>query len=118
MFFSTLSQLSDLDIRILKLYSADSLETFQSAIEDLKLSYEQLRLVKEKLERFGLLQSKNEEIHENNLELIVKYLQTLEKEKKKSKPREIPLPKMKKVTNTDSYKITTLGKNFLQLLNE
>ena len=117
MFFSTLSQLSDLDIRILKLYSADSLETFQGAITDLKLSYEQQRLVKEKLERFGLLQSKNEEIHENNLELIVKYLQTVEKEKKKSRPKEIPLPKMKKVTNTDSYKITSLGRNFLQLLD-
>jgi len=70
MFFKTLSQLSDLGIKVLNLYSFNFEETANDIVNQLKIFYEQLRLIKEKLERFGLLQSKNEEIHENNLELI------------------------------------------------
>lgn len=103
---------------MLGLYSLNSEETANDVVSQLKISYEQLRFIKEKLERFGLLQSKNEEIHEDNLELIVKYLQNIDKEKKKSKPRDIKLPKLKKVSLSDSYKITSLGIEFLQLLAE
>lgn len=117
MFFKTLSQLSDLDIRVLRLYSIDSEETVYDILKQLQLSYDQLRLVKEKLERFGLLRSKNEEIHEENLDLIVKYLQDVEKERKRSKPKDIRLPNLKKVSPSDTYKITSLGRNFLQLLS-
>ncbi len=78
MFFKTLSQLSDLGIKVLNLYSFNFEETANDIVNQLKIFYEQLRLIKEKLERFGLLQSKNEEIHENNLELIVKYLQNVD----------------------------------------
>ncbi len=78
MFFKTLSQLSDLGIKVLNLYSFNCEETANDIVNQLKIFYEQLRLIKEKLERFGLLQSKNEEIHENNLELIVKYLQNVD----------------------------------------
>ena len=78
MFFKTLSQLSDLGIKVLNLYSFNFEETANDIVNQLKIFYEQLRLIKEKLEGFGLLQSKNEEIHENNLELIVKYLQNVD----------------------------------------
>ncbi len=46
--------------------------------KELEISYEQLKHIKEKLERFGLLQSKNEEISDDNLEKIVKFLQDVE----------------------------------------
>lgn len=116
MFFKTLSQLSDLDLRVLKLYSISSEETVHDIVSELNITYEQLKFVKEKLERFGLLQSKNEEINDNNLEQIVKYLQEVEKEKKRSKPRDIKLPRLKKISSSDTYRITQLGRDYLQLL--
>lgn len=116
MFFKTLSQLSDLDLRVLKLYSIASEETAHDIVSELNITYEQLKFVKEKLERFGLLQSKNDEINDDNIELIVKYLQDVEKEKKKSKSRDIKLPRLKRLSSTDTYKITQLGRDYLQLL--
>lgn len=68
MFFKTMSQLNDLDIRILKVYS--NLETYGESIvsicNELNLELNQIRFIKEKLERFGLLQSRNEEINDDN----------------------------------------------------
>ena len=116
MFFKTLSQLSDLDLRVLKLYSFFSEETAHDIVSELNISYEQLKFVKEKLERFGLLQSRNEEIHDDNLDLIVKYLQDVELQKKKSRPRDIRLPRLKKISSSDTYRITKLGRDYLQLL--
>ncbi len=118
MFFKTLAQLSDLDIRILRVYSFNSEENIHDVMSQLAINYDQIRLVKEKLERFGLLQSKNQEIQDENLELVVKYLQDVEKERRKSKPKDVKLPRLKKVSSLDSYKITSLGRDFLQLLDE
>lgn len=108
MFFKTLSQLSDLDIRVLKSYSylGNDGENILDICKDIHVDFEQMRFIREKLERFGLLQSKNEEINDNNLKEIVKYLQNLEKERKKSKPGSVKIPKLKKVSGSDSYKIT------------
>ena len=81
MFFKTMSQLNDLDIRILKVYSnlkTDG-ESIVSICNELNLELNQIQFIKEKLERFGLLQSRNEEINENNLEMIVKYLEKVKK---------------------------------------
>lgn len=118
MFFKTLSQLSDLDIRVLKSYSylGNDGENILDICKDIHIDFEQMRFIREKLERFGLLQSKNEEINDNNLEEIVKYLQNLEKESKKSKPGTVKIPKLKKVSGSDSYKITPLGRQYLTLI--
>ena len=118
MFFKTLSQLNDLDLRVLRSYSLTTEETAHDIVSELEISYERLKYIKEKLERFGLLQSKNEEISDNNLEQIVKYLQDIEKERKKSRPRDIKLPKLKKISSADLYRITTLGREYLQLIKE
>ena len=115
MFFKTLSQLSDLDIRVLKSYSylGNDGENILDICKDIHVDFEQMRFIREKLERFGLLQSKNEEINDNNLKEIVKYL---EKESKKSKPGSVKIPKLKKVSGSDSYKITQLGRQYLTLI--
>ena len=66
MFFKTMSQLNDLDIRILKVYSnlkTDG-ESIVSICNELDLELNQIQFIKEKLERFGLLQSRNEEIND------------------------------------------------------
>ena len=118
MFFKTLSQLNDLDLRVLRLYSLTTEETAHDTVSELEISYERLKYIKEKLERFGLLQSKNEEISDNNLEQIVKYLQDIERERKRSRPRDLKLPKLKKISSVDTYRITTLGREYLQLIKE
>ena len=76
MFFKTMSQLNDLDIRILKVYSnlGTDGESIVSICNELNLEQNQIRFIKEKLERFGLLQSRNEELNDDNLDKIVKYL--------------------------------------------
>lgn len=118
MFFKTLAQLSDLDIRVLKSYSHffENGESIFDICEDIHIDFEQMRFIREKLERFGLLKSKNEEINDNNLEEIVKYLHNIEKESKRSKPREVKIPKLKKVSQLDSYTITSLGRQYLTLI--
>ena len=118
MFFKTLSQLNNLDIRVLKSYShlkRDG-ENILDICKDNHIDFTQMQFVREKLERFGLLQSKNKEINENNLEEIVKYLQSLEKESEKSKPKNVMIPKLRKVSNSNSYKITSLGRQYLTLI--
>lgn len=118
MFFKTLAQLSDLDIRVLKSYSyvVNDGESILDICKDIHIDFQQMRFIREKLERFGLLQSKNEEINDNNLEEIVKYLQNVEKESKKSKPRTVKIPKLKKVSGSDGYKISPLGRQYLSLI--
>ena len=118
MFFKTLSQLNNLDLRVLRLYSLTAEETANDIVSEVEISYDRLRYIKEKLERFGLLQSKNEEISDNNLEQIVKYLQDIERERKKSRAKDIKLPKLKKISSVDTYRITTLGREYLQLIKE
>ena len=112
MFFKTMSQLNDLDIRILKVYSnlGTEGESIVSICNELDLELNQIQFIKEKIERFGLLQSRHEEMYENNLDAIVKYL---EKVKKKG---DVKVPSLKRVRGTDSYRITSLGRHYLTMI--
>lgn len=118
MFFKTMSQLNDLDIRILKVYSnlGTEGESIVSICNELNLELYQIQFIKEKLERFGLLQSRNEEMNENNLEMIVKYLEKVKKENRKRNPDEIKIPSLKRVSASDSYRITPLGRHYLTMI--
>lgn len=107
-----MSQLNDLDIRILKVYSnlGNDGESIVSICNELDLELDQIQFIKEKLERFGLLQSRHEEMNENNLDAIVKYL---EKVKKKG---DVKVPSLSRVRGTDSYRITSLGRHYLTMI--
>ena len=118
-FFKTLAQLNELDIRILRCYAGymgDGGESVQDICENTGIDYTQVRFVKEKLSRYGLLQSRNEEINDKNMESMVKYMQDVERESHKSKPKDVKVPKMKKLFGTDSYSITMLGRRYLALM--
>lgn len=118
MFFKTMSQLNDLDIRILKVYSnlkTDG-ESIVSICNELNLELNQIQFIKEKLERFGLLQSRNEEMNENNLDAIVKYLEKVKKENRKKNPDDVKVPSLKRVSVSDSYRITSLGRHYLTMI--
>lgn len=108
-----------LDIRILKVYS--NLETYGESIvsicNELNLELNQIRFIKEKLERFGLLQSRNEEINDDNLKKIIEYLEQVEKKSNKKSLDDVKVPNLKKVNGTDSYRITSLGKNYLTMID-
>ena len=119
MFFKTMSQLNDLDIRILKAYSnleAES-ESIVSICNELNLELDQIRFIKEKLERFGLLQSRNEEMNDDNLKAIVKYLENVKRENRKKNPNDVKVPNLKRVSGADSYRITSLGRHYLIMID-
>lgn len=116
-FFTTLSQLNELDIRILKIYDvSNDFESFLNVKNEYDLSNEQYNYSREKLHRYGLLKSRNEKIRNKNLELLGKYLQDLNRESKKSHPKDVTIPNLKKESRSDSYSITILGSQFLKLI--
>lgn len=118
MFFKTMSQLNDLDIRILIVYSnlkTDG-ESIVSICNELNLELNQIQFIKEKLERFGLLQSRHEEMNDDNLDNIVKYLEKVKRENRKKNPNDVKVPNLKRVSGTDSYRITSLGRHYLTMI--
>lgn len=118
MFFKTMSQLNDLDIRILKVYSnlKTNGESIVSICNELNLELNQIQFIKEKLERSGLLQSRHEEMNDDNLDNIVKYLEKVKRENRKKNPNDVKVPNLKRVSGTDSYRITSLGRHYLAMI--
>lgn len=118
MFFKTMSQLNDLDIRILKVYSnlGTEGESIVSICNELDLELNQIQFIKEKLERLGLLQSRHEEMNDDNLDNIVKYLEKVKRENRKKNPDDVKVPSLKRVSGTDSYRITSLGRHYLTMI--
>ena len=121
MFFRTLAQLSNLDIRILKIYVYmynSNGETVIDICNDLNIDFEEVTFVKEKLERFGLLKSTNDENIETNTKLICEYFEKVSRENRKRNPKVIDVPKLKKIKRSDTYKITKMGIDFLKIIEE
>ncbi|MEE0472610.1 MAG: hypothetical protein UDK37_01815 [Holdemanella biformis] len=118
MFFKTMSQLNDLDIRILKVYSnlGTEGESIVSICNELDLELNQIQFIKEKLEKFGLLQSRHEEMNDDNLDKIVKCLEKVKRENRKKNPNDVKVPNLKRVSGTDSYRITSLGRHYLTMI--
>lgn len=116
MFFKTLAQLNELDIKVLKIFSYDNEENYLTVKSGTNISDQQYRFVKEKLERLGMLQSKNDELRNKNLEAVIDYIKELQKQNKASKPKAVKDPKIKRISNSDTYKITSLGREFWGLM--
>ncbi len=114
-FLETLNQLTVLDIDVLKMYSRDYEENWKSVCEKRGISYEQMDMIKAKLERHGLLYSNNDNQRDENLDFVVDYLEERIKEenRKNGNPSKIKLGKTKKVKRSESYSITRLGRDFL-----
>lgn len=119
MFFKTISDLNDIDIRVLKTFDwktqdkEEPITPFNSEFD-----YSQLRYIKEKLLRLGLLKSKNEELSAKNQEKMIDYLQKFNQDITSKKPKGVKLPQFKKLQTTDRYNITSLGLALLQLISE
>lgn len=115
MFLDTLSQLTTLDLRVLGMYGFND-ENIYSVMEDFSVDNAEITVSKEKLVRFGLLQRKNDIQRDANIDSVVEYLTKVSKESKKSKPKEIKLSGVKKISGTESYKTTGLGYKYLKRL--
>ena len=102
--------------KVLKCFSYEHEENYYSIMRNVDISDTQYRFVKEKLERFGLLQNKNADIRDMDLAIIIDYLKDLDKQSNSKSPKSVKFPsKVKKLANNNSYKITSLGREFLKL---
>lgn len=120
--FDDLSRLNRLDIRVLRLYGNSYLTGFQVDDDLMKLIAEegiddsQYRSIRQKLCRFGLLRSKNEEKRDRNLETVQEALSDLIKQLSSNKPKKLNTLKYQRIARSDSYKITSLGNRYLRLI--
>lgn len=118
MYYETLDQLSLLDLRILKLYlpvyiDKERDDDIWKVKQECQIDDSQARLVREKLDRLGLIQSRNEEKMNENIENVIKYVEEIAKGKKN--PR---LKRIKTVPKSESYKITSFGLKFIKFFME
>lgn len=120
--FDDLSRLSRLDIRVLNLHMGSYFTDDQTGDDYNRLISEegidevQYRSIRQKLCRFGLLQSRNEEKRERNLEEVQEVLANLIKQLSSTKPKSLKAPKYQRITHSDSYKITHLGRRYLEMM--
>ena len=122
-FFDDLSRLNALDLRVLRLHGSPFIIGYEVDDDRARLLSEegiddlQYRSIREKLCRFGLLQSKNEEKRDKNLEAVQACLVELVKQLSSKKAPRIPkVPKIQKLSMSDSFSITSLGNRYLRLM--
>lgn len=120
MFFDTMNELTQLDIEVLNLYSLKTQDNIWKLCKRYNLATEQITVIKEKLSRLGLLQSKNDEQRDKNLDYVIQYLEAQDKDNRKKKPSGVNFPntKIKKINRFESYSITQLGRGYLQVISE
>lgn len=118
MFFDTLNQLTQLDIDVLKLYGTDANENAWNLIERYGIESDQLQIIKEKLVRFGLVYSKRDDLRDENIDAVVKYLFAVEAESKKKAPQSVKMKNITKPKSSESYSITRLGRDFLLKISD
>lgn len=125
MFFTLFGDLADLnmlDIRTLRLYKPVYLADVGGGDDPITLMREegiddaQYRFVREKLARFGLLSRNNDLKREKNQASLQETVIELVKQQSAKKPKAVKLPRFERVNSSDSYKITSLGCKYLQML--
>lgn len=120
--FDDLSRLNRLDIRVLKLHYYNPItghmvdDNFDRLIQEEGIDYSEYRTIREKLRRLGLLESKNEEKREKNLEAVQDAVSELLSQLGKKNPRIPKPPKLQRISTSDSYSITSLGRRYLELI--
>lgn len=123
-FFHTLSQMNELDIRVLRLYrpayetGKEDHENFMDVMREENIDDSQYDFIREKLCRLGMLDSKNEANRDENLDVLGKTLTELIKQLYSKKPKEVKAPKLKKIARSESYSITRLGRQYLAFIDE
>ncbi len=108
-FYDTLAQMNMLDIRVFKLYTFSGGDNAYKIIEDYQIDASHYGMVQEKLERLGLIYSRNEEQRDDNVDAILTYLEDLGKGKKARL-------RAKRVSKSESYRMTNYGYRFIKFI--
>ena len=123
-FFNTLAQMNELDIRVLRLYrpniersEGEAGENYYSIMKSEGIDENQYNFIREKLARLGMTTSRNEERRDNNLDKIGETLTEFLKQIGSKHPKTVNPPKLEKINHSDSYSITSLGRQFLQFID-
>ena len=120
--FDDLSRLNRLDIRVLKLHYYNPItehmvdDSYDRLIQEEGIDHSEYRTIREKLCRLGLLESKNEEKREKNLEAVQDAISKLLSQLGKKNPKIPEPPKLQRISASDSYSITSLGRRYLELI--
>lgn len=115
--FDDLARLNRVDLRVLNLYGdSRGTDDYMKLISEEDIDESQYRSIRQKLCRFGLLQSKNEGKRERNLEIVQESLAELIKQLGANKPKKVKVPKYQHVLKSDSYEITSLGRRYLWMI--
>lgn len=123
-FFHTLSQMNELDIRILRLYrpayevGEEDHENFMDVMREENIDKSQYDFIREKLCRLGMLDSKNEAKRDENLDELGKTVTELIKQLYSKNPKKVKEPNLKKILRSESYSITRLGRQYLAFIDE
>ena len=118
MYYDTLEQMSLLDIRILKCYVQNNYigdpsgESVISVMQECGIDFAQIGLIKEKLTRLGLLESRNDTDMDNNIREMSSYMEAITKGKK------APKIKLKKINKSESYRATSYGRKVIKFFLE
>lgn len=118
MYYDTLEQINLLDIRVLKCYVQNRLigdsagETLIDIMEKCDIDTGQMNLIREKLVRLGLLESRNEADMDKNVHAIGQYLQDVKNNKKN------PTLKLKRISKSESYRATVYGRKVINFFLE
>lgn len=116
-YYDILEQLSLLDIRVLKVYQfrypKDNEDSIVRIMHECDIEDSEIKMVKEKLERLGLLQSKNAEKMNENIQNLIQFVEESSKGK-----NNVKLRRMNTIQRTDSYKITIFGDKFIKFFTE
>ena len=117
-FYDMLLQVNMLDIRVLKLYEHKTLseqrDSYGKVMQDYHIDYSQYNMVRAKLARLGLLESRNDIKQEENINLIIEYIQATVRNKENDAKQ--ASKKMKKGSKQDNYVMTSYGSNFLKFI--
>lgn len=123
--FDDLARLNVLDLRVLRLHGYSFLTGYENNDDLGTLMVEEgldeshYRAIREKLCGFGLLESKNEEKREKNLDEVQKCLTELIKQLSSAKNTKLPKPpRSQGMTRGDSYAISSLGVRYLRLIGQ
>lgn len=123
-FFNNLAQMNELDIRVLRIYrpnierpEGEAGDNFCTVMKSEGIDELQYSFIREKLARLGMTTSKNEERRDNNLDKIGEALSEFLKQIESKNPKPVKPPKLEKISRSDNYSITPLGRQFLRFID-
>lgn len=111
-YYDTLDEMTLLDIRMLKLYYYPAYigqevnekgDNIIKIMNDYGIDSNELSSIKEKLQRLGLIESKNDIDMDANLDAVIRFLAGKDKKLK-----------TKRVSRSESFKITSYGRRFVE----